>query len=381
MSRRTLIAVTHLLGSGHLVRARHLASALARAGHAITLASGGMPIGPPGDEPYAFVQLPPVQVEGTDFRTLLDETGAAIDDDRRERRRAMLAALAASLKPDIVITEHFPFGRRQLAQEFLALIAAARAANPAVLTLSSIRDVLVTPRPDRIAQAHARIAAHFDAVLVHGDRSFLPLEASWPVTPELRDRLRYTGYLASPSPRAERGDDGEGEFLVSGGGSGAALPVFDLALAAAGLGDPARRWRVLAGRGLAEADFARLQRAAPRNLVVERARPDFAGLLASCALSISQSGYNTVLDLVEARRPALVIPFDAGAETEQTIRAQAMERAGLARCLPLSALTPERLNAAIDAQLLAGAPAPAAIDRDGAGALAAIIGGLRARTG
>ncbi len=104
MSRRTLIAVTHLLGSGHLVRARHLAGALARAGHAVTLASGGMPIGPPGDEPYAFVQLPPVQVEGTDFRTLLDETGAAIDDDRRERRRAMLAALAASLKPDIVIT-------------------------------------------------------------------------------------------------------------------------------------------------------------------------------------------------------------------------------------------------------------------------------------
>ncbi len=50
-----------------------------------------------------------------------------------------------------------------------------------------------------------------------------------------------------------------------------------------------------------------------------------------------------MLDLVAARRPAIVVPFDAGSETEQAIRAEAMERAGLARCLRLSggdAVTP-----------------------------------------
>ena len=45
MSARVLIAVTHLLGIGHLVRARHLARALAEAGHEVTLASGGLPDG------------------------------------------------------------------------------------------------------------------------------------------------------------------------------------------------------------------------------------------------------------------------------------------------------------------------------------------------
>ncbi|MBN9447510.1 MAG: glycosyl transferase family 28, partial [Bosea sp.] len=198
MSGRVLIAVTHLLGIGHLVRARHLAGALAQAGYEVVLASGGMPDGRAANG-YRFVQLPPVRVVGTDFRNLLDEEAERATPERLGAREAGLAALARELRPDIVITEHFPFGRRQLAGEFLALIEAARAARPQVVVLSSIRDVLVAPlRPERLAEAHRRLEDLFDGVLVHGDRAFLPLEASWPVPPALAERLHYTGYLAAP---------------------------------------------------------------------------------------------------------------------------------------------------------------------------------------
>ena len=311
----------------------------------------------------------------------------------------MLAELGSSLRPDVVITEHFPFGRRQLADEFLGLIAAAKAANPQTLVLASIRDVLVMPRPDRIAEAERRIRDHFDGVLVHGDAAFLPLEASWPVGAELAGKLIYTGYLTDTSLRAERSnpepgasppgslrsarDDGDSEILVSGGGSGAALPLFELAIAAARLGKD-RRWRMLVGRGMAEMEFARLRQAAPANVAVEWARPDFPALLAGCALSISQAGYNTVLDLVAAGRPAIVVPFDEGGETEQAIRAEAMERAGLARCLRLAgdaALTPAMLAGAVETALEAGRPDAASIDRDGAGAVAGIVTRLLAERG
>ena len=368
---RILIAVTHLLGSGHLVRAAHLARALARAGHEVVLASGGMELRPMAGEPFAFLQLPPVRIEGVDFGRLLDETGAPIEPERREERIRKLTELAVGFLPDCVITEHFPFGRRQLAGEFLALIAAARQANPDVLVLSSVRDVLVTPRADKIAQAHERLAGLFDGVLVHGDRAFLPLDASWPVVPELAGRLHYTGYIDQPVGSAAIGTEGEGEILVSGGGSGAALPLFELCLEAARL-LPARPWRILAGRGLDREGFARLQRDAPAHVRIEWARPDFPALLASCALSISQAGYNTVLDLLRAQRPAIVIPFDAGNETEQGVRAQAMEQAGLAACLRLEGLSPDALAAAALRQL-AAPPEPALIDRDGAtGAVVAI---------
>jgi predicted glycosyltransferase len=444
---RVLIAVTHLLGSGHLVRAQHLARALAAAGHQVTLASGGMKLRAEAEGGFDFVQLPPAKVEGVDFRNLLDEVGQPIDAERRAARLDVLVDLAGNIRPDIVITEHFPFGRRQLADEFLGLIAAAKTANRDVLVLSSIRDVLVAPRADRVAEAEQRLATHFDGVLVHGDQRFLPLEASWPVGQGLAGRLIYTGYLAppgssimtspaakgagnplpegegrvrgrpfdtvavtSPQPRSgmrsagpgaytsplplslqERGsprptrlpraDEASSEILVSGGGSGAALPLFALCLAAAKL-DAGRRWRVLVGRGTDPAAFAALQGAAPPNVTVEWARPDFPALLGQCALSISQAGYNTVLDLVAARRPAIVVPFDAGNETEQAIRAEAMVKAGLARCLRMTgeeALTPAHLAEAVSAALAAGAPAGATIDLDGATKAVAIIAELLAK--
>jgi predicted glycosyltransferase len=414
MTAPALIAVTHLLGSGHLVRVGHLARALAQAGHPVTLASGGMPLRAMEGEPFAFVQLPPVKIEGTDFRNLLDEGGQPIDEGRRAARRAMLADLATQLRPAVVITEHFPFGRRQLADEFLGLIAAAKAADPRALVLSSIRDVLVAPRADRVAEAHARISEHFDGVLVHGDEAFLPLEASWPVTPELAGRLHYTGYMAGKpaaphpeeaakaavskerpvqagasfetKPAASPQDEGRergGEILVSGGGSGAALPLFETAIAVANLLGAERRWRVLVGRATDPAAFDRLAASAPAHVAVEWARSDFPALLAACALSISQAGYNTVLDLIEAARPAIVIPFDAGAETEQAIRADAMARAGLARSLRLSGEADRdasALAAAVTQALRAGPLGTFGLDRAGAkGAVAAVARLLAAR--
>ena len=414
MSASVLIAVTHLLGSGHLVRAANLARALAQGGFAVTLASGGMKLRAMAGEPFAFVQLPPIRTEGTDFRTLLDEAGAPIDPERRAARIAMLEALVARLRPDAVIVEHFPFGRRQLAGEFLALITAAKAARPEALVLSSVRDVLVTPRPDRIVEAEERIAGLFDAVLVHGDAGFLPLERSWPVGAGLAAKLRYTGYLDadraaetrsphSEEPRSgvskddpdisgasgnilrdaipngmvpqDEGSDGMGEVIVSGGGSAAALPLFACAVAAARLDRSGRRWRLLAGRGMTEADLALLAADAPEKVVIERARPDFPALLAGCAVSVSQAGYNTVLDLVAAGRPAIVVPFDAGNETEQTVRAEAMERAGLARCFRLSGDFVADAVALADAvgEAIGSEPPALPIDRDGAACSVAIV--------
>jgi predicted glycosyltransferase len=375
MSARVLIAVTHLLGIGHLVRARHLAGALAAAGYQVTLASGGMPDGKPAAG-YRFVQLPPVRTQGTDFRTLLDEGGAAVGPERLAARREALIDLAREIRPQVAITEHFPFGRRQLAAEFLALIETVRAMRPETLVLSSIRDVLVAPRAERIAQTGERIATLFDAVLVHGDRDFLPLDASWPVTPALAAKLVYTGYLASGFVGRVPKDESSGDIVVSGGGSAAGLALFEAVLAAAPL-LPERSFHLLVGGGVEAARFAALEERAPANVRVERARSDFPDLLAGCALSISQAGYNTVLDLVQAGRPALVAPFDEGSETEQTLRAEALAQIGLARRIDL-AQGPRALAAAIGAALSAGPAARPAIDLDGARGTVGAIGRLLA---
>ncbi|OAS26655.1 glycosyltransferase [Methylobacterium platani] len=373
---RILIAVTHLLGAGHLTRAAALARAFAAAGHAVTLVSGGMPAALAGLDGIRLVQLPPVRIAGTAFTALLDPDGAPVAAERLAARRDALVQAFAEAAPEAVITELWPFGRRVLAPEFEALAAAARATSPRPrpLLLASIRDILATPsRPERIAATHARLA-DYDAVLVHGDPALLPLDASWPLDPAVAGRLRYTGYVdegaAAPVPEGPRAG-----IVVSGGSSAAGLPLQEAAVAAASL-TPFLSWRILVGRAVPEPAFAALRAAAPANAVVERARPDFRALLGGCALSVSQAGYNTVLDLLHGGCPAVLVPFEAGHETEQRLRADTLAAHGLARVLPEDALTAESLAQAVLAPPPPGAPH--AIARDGARRSVAIVEGLLA---
>jgi predicted glycosyltransferase len=377
---RVLIAVAHLLGAGHLTRAAALARAFAQAGHPATLVSGGMPAPLVDIGEAALVQIPPVRTAGTDFSCLLDEAGAPVGQDRLDLRRRLLLEALGGARPDVVVTELFPFGRRVLGQEFMALIEAAGAWSPRPLIVASVRDILARPtKPDRIEETHRRLRDFYDAVLVHGDPRLIRLDRSWPLSEEAAALVRYTGYVDDGEGRLPQAA-ASGEILVSGGSSAASLPLYRAALAAAEA-VPERRWRVLVGAAVPQDALEALRAAAPAHATVERARPDFRALLAGAALSISQAGYNTAVDLIRAGVPAVLVPFEAGRETEQRLRADHLERIGLARVLPESALAPGVLAELVRAQLAAERPRPTEIGLQGAARSVAIIEELAAAPG
>ena len=344
MSKRVLIVVTHLLGAGHLTRATALARAFAEAGHAVTLVSGGMPTLLPAPDNVAFVQLPPVQIRGTDFRKLLDEQGTPITAKVAEARGAILHETIGRAQPDVLITELFPFGRRVLAEEFLAVLHQAHAMRPRPLVLSSIRDILVAPKRERIAETAARIDEFYDAVLVHGDPALAPLDLSWPVDETFRKIIHYTGYVDEEAAAPEQVD--RAGIVVSGGSSAASLPLYRAALEAARI-VAHKNWHILIGRGIDDVAFETLSRAAPAHAKVERARPDFRRLLAAAELSISQAGYNTCVDLLRSGPRAILVPFELDRETEQRLRAESLQRNGLAQILPETRLTGHALAASV----------------------------------
>lgn len=335
---KILIHVQHLLGTGHTRRMAAIAKALAARGHETTLASGGLPL--PLDIGRArLVQLPACRAKDAGFKTLLDARGAPIDDAWRAARAAATREVYAAAAPDLLMVELYPLGRAMLRFELEPLIDHARA----IPKLVSIRDV---PQRPADAKLGARLAAlsDFAAVLAHGDASFLPATAAIPELASLGARLIHTGYVAiagAPPADAQAGRD---EIVVSvgGGAAGEKLLAAALALAARRAG-PDERWRLLAGDG-----------AGPRRtpgpfVTVEANRPDFPALLARARASISQAGYNTCVDLLRARVPAVLVPFAEGNEREQTIRAEAFVRRGLACGVTEAELSPETLGAALDA--------------------------------
>ena len=145
-------------------------------------------------------------------------------------------------------------------------------------------------------------------------------------------------------------------ILVSAGSSAAGLDLCRAAADAARL-RPELGWRILAGHGIADSEFDALS-AGLADGVLSRARPDYRALLARAAVSVSACGYNTAVDLLATRSPAVLVPFAAGGETEQTLRAEHLAARGLARIVPENVLTPTTLVDAVEA--VRAEPAPAA---------------------
>jgi predicted glycosyltransferase len=87
--------------------------------------------------------------------------------------------------------------------------------------------------------------------------------------------------------------------------------------------------------------------------------------LRGAAVSISQAGYNTCLDVVRAGVPALLVPFARGNEDEQQKRALRLQRLGAVEVLDHENLNPARLAAAI-LELMNRKMARPELDLDGA---------------
>jgi predicted glycosyltransferase len=376
---RVLFHVQHLLGIGHVKRAAALARALAAGGFETIVLSGGEPVAGIDWGGAELAQLPSARALDASFKRLVDADGAPLDDAFRARRRARVLAEFARRRPHLVLLETFPFGRRAFRFELLPLLDAAASAAPRPAVAVSLRDIVVAkPDPGRVEEIVGLVRQRVDRVLVHGDPRLVPLEASFPAAVRFADRLRYTGYVADPAPpSAGEAGEGTGEIVVSVGGGAVGGRLLAAALAARPLSRAAASpWRLIAGPNLPEDTFASLRRSAPPGVALERFRADFRALLRRCAASISQAGYNTVLDVLAAGCPAVLVPFAAGAETEQTQRAALLARRGVVQLVPEAGLTPALLAAALD-RALAGRPAAAVpLDLDGAARAAAAVGEL-----
>ena len=374
---KVLIVVTHLLGTGHFARALTLSHAYRAAGHDVIVASGGMPAPQLDHGDIKVLQLPPVRSDGVNFSSLLDEQGAAVADRLLgERIACLLNCLNAEL-PDVLITELFPFGRRILRREFEALLQAAHKLPNRPLVCASVRDILAPPSTvKKAAMAERMVEAFYDAVLVHSDHHVTPLDLSWPVSDTLAPKLHYTGFVAPFPPTPHPDGTGTDEVIVSAGGGDVGAHVFANAIAAAQL-DPDRRWRILVGGAALGSRIADPNSTAPANVVIECARPDFRQMLHHAAASVSMCGYNTALDIQQTGCPAVFVPFDAGNEVEQGLRAKSLMELPAVKILRSTELSPENLLQTLSELALQPRRAPSESGFEGAPETVRITARLR----
>lgn len=371
-----LFYVQHLLGIGHLRRTVTLARAMSAHGLRVIVASGGDPLPGLALGGVELVQLPPAQARDQSFKVLLDERGAPVDEQWRARRRGRLLGLFDRVQPRVLMLELFPFGRQQFRFELIPLLERAQAARPRPWVVSSVRDILVQPREEKAQRALAIARRFIDQVLVHGDERLIAFDRTFPLASHIADKIRYTGYVMElpdgrpPSP----GGTGGREVLVSAGGGAVGLTLLQAALCArpsTPLAD--RPWRLLMGPKMDERAADAIRGQAPQGVVVERFRNDFPLLLEGAALSISQGGYNTVMDVLRAGVPSVVVPYAGREETEQTLRAEILSERGALVMLPEHQLRPATLAKAAQDALRSLRRGPLPFRTDGSQVTAALM--------
>ncbi len=362
---RVLFYVQHLLGIGHLMRARRIAVALQNDAFQVTLVTGGLAVPGFEDSGVDQIALAPIAIRDGDFGRLLDSDGELIDSSFKERRKDQLLNVYHALQPDIVMLEAYPFGRRQVRFELVPLIDAVKASKARPILVTSLRDIVQRrSKPGRDEETARLVNQYFDKVLVHGDPAFATLDESYPYASEIADKIAYTGLVCGslPEPGGQCFD-----VVVSAGGGAVGAKLVMASLQAAEQLPHLQSWCVVTGPHMPDDDFSEIVDKAPASVTVERFRADFLRLVARAQVSVSQAGYNTVSDVLQAKCRSVLVPYSAHGETEQSDRAMRLQRLGLAEVVTEVALSGDKLAAAIHS-LLSRDPSltPTSINTDGA---------------
>jgi len=345
-----LLYCQHSVGIGHLRRSIAIAEPLTQRFRVVFLNGGRFPDAIPQPKTIKFIDLPPLGMDA-DGKLIARNNGQSLAEAKKLRRK-MIMEIYLRLRPEVLLIELFPFGRKKFAFELLPLLRAAQRSAPKPLVVCSLRDILVDGRDDQQHfdnRARWLTDRYFDAVLVHTDAKFAQLDESFRPLRPLKTPVYHTGFVVADSNDNTR-RTGVADFgvVVSAGGGIVGTRLLHAAVEAQPwilreLGIP---MTIVAGPFLPEMDWLSLTRFARNRpgLTLYRSVPNLKKLMQNATVSVSQCCYNTVMDLLQAQVPALVIPYSTGQENEQSKRAEKLAQLGIVRVLAEAELNPDKLT-------------------------------------
>jgi len=311
---------------------------------------------------------------------------AAPLDELLALRTSLIEAALMSFAPDLFIVDKVARGvGGELDQPLAALRRSGR-----TRTVLGLRDVLDAAPAARLDWQRdgttAAVRDLYDAVWIYGDPTVYDAVREYSLPKVVSDKVTYTGYLAGPRPgqlstrfggpcRLPKPDQKFVLCTVGGGQDGVELGrAFLTATMPAG-----HHGIVLTGPFMCDDDRRTLQQLADNrgDATVHEFVSDAHEFIRRSAAAVSMAGYNTVCELMAADCPTLLVPRVIP-RTEQSVRAERLQRTGVVDVVSAAEITPEHIGAWLGTSVHAPPVTHAAIDLTGLDRIAAIAGKLAA---
>ena len=377
---RTILLYSHdTYGLGHLRRNSAIAQALVNADPAVRvcLITGSSLADQVPMPAIEVLRMPSaVKVGAESYRAADSRSTAGL----LAERAGTIASALLRLRPDVFLVDHSALGMKGELRLALKLGHDGLLRTRFVLGLRDVLDNPAVVRRTWLEQGVYR-ALHlfYDQILVYGCRDLFDVPERYALTPFLKRRTIFTGYVAKPEGLEGRSQgepcwpsvsDGRIRILVTAGGGGDGYRLFESFMEV---------WPEVAQRALGILVTGPLLEEGLHRSLVERAArlpglrlvrfaTNMLSLIAASDLVVTMGGYNSVVEALAARRQMVIAPR-VEPRREQLIRAEMLEGLGLARVARLDLGGARTLAGAIDCQLAAGPPpehAWGAVDLGGA---------------
>lgn len=345
-ARKVCIYSHDTFGLGHLRRNLAIADQLLRSAHhfEVWLLSGSPVIRQWTLPPRLHVQpLPPVVKIGADRYTA--RAPGQMFGLTKGYREALIMRLIEEKRPDVFLVDHAPAGMNG---ELLSTLALIRNELPETRTVLGLRDILDSPasvrRSWQTQEIHKLIEHAYDEVFVYGNERLFDVVTGYGLSGSVAQRVRYSGYVVGRRRFEQLQGVHTGEVCwdsrrvgdrpvvlvtVGGGGDGYFLMrAYMEGLCAQGTNE--FHSVIVTGPLMPPEQSAALKAAAAGREDVQLVAytTDLLPSIRAAELVVSMAGYNTSVELLAARKKAILVPRCVPRE-EQKLRAEVLEKLGL----------------------------------------------------
>lgn len=341
---KVIIHCQYVYGIGHLVRTVELAHGLSKK-FQVFIFNGGETV-PNFDLPQdvTFIQLPAIYKEENSNSLFPVNSSTSIDECFQDRR-IIIEKKTEEIKPDILITEHFPFGLL-FENEVTSLISKVKFTNPLSKIISSVRDIIESNGGGKNdGYITELINEWYDMVLVHGDENCLHLKQSFSQIDKISVPIFHTGYIVRPIPRNIKTETQYPIILASVAGGRLGNELLEAVIDSHLLIKEKIKHSLILFSGAFQNDFKQQEKKITdlnsEDIKLHRFNSTmYLNYLSQADLVISLGGYNSIIESVSAKKTMLVYQrgFSGGNE-EQDLRIKYFADLGCLKILKLQDLT------------------------------------------
>jgi predicted glycosyltransferase len=274
----------------------------------------------------------------------------------KELRQQLIESTLLGYAPDLLLVDHMPHGAMG---ELLPALRAIRAAGLPTKIVLGLRDILDAPEVVearwQAEGAYDILDAYYTRVLIYGQRDIYDAAEQYRFPDPICERVRYCGYVVNlehPTRNAELRarflagtPAGTRLVLAMAGGGADAYPLMSALLEAYSgtLKDLHAVLVIVTGPFMPPdlvADLHRRASSTPAHIL--ESVDDSLNYTAAADLVIAMAGYNTTVEILRMRKPAILVPRK-GPSAEQRTRARLFADRRWVDMIDPAALTPEIL--------------------------------------